>query len=205
MALSSQAHLGAQTGNKGLQDAMAGRQASSAPGFSVVATFLGAYLFLLIPASYLLLKKLDKRELAWFTAPALILGFTVLSYLIALATKGGGLTVNRVVVVEAQANTDQYAGYGQMTIYSPRRAAYDIALGPSGEAGRAYRAVAPAEVLEIASSALGDMTVEHDQTTKIRGAEVRLWDKRSFDCPVDAQLAVRSRSPRNGWTAIRSR
>ncbi len=186
--LSNMAHFGAQSGNKGLVDAMAGKQASSTPGFPIVATFLGAYLFLLIPASYLLLKKLDKRELAWFTAPGLILGFTVLSYLIALSIKGAALTINRVVVLEAQANTDQIAGYGQMTIYSPRRAGYDIALGPQGDAGRAYRAAVPAEIFEINSSALGDMTIEHDQTTKIRGAEVRLWDKRSFDCPVVTSL-----------------
>jgi len=46
----------------------------------------------------------------------------------------------------------------------------------------------PAEIFEISPSALSDMTVEHDQTTKIRGAEVRLWDKRSFDTPVFTSL-----------------
>ena len=60
--LSNHAHFGAQSGNKGLVDAMAGKQASSAPGFPIVAAFLGFYLILLIPGSYLLLKRLDKRE-----------------------------------------------------------------------------------------------------------------------------------------------
>jgi hypothetical protein len=186
--LSNQAHFGAQSGNKGLVDAMAGRQATSTPGFPVIATFLATYLILLVPGSYILLKKLDRRELAWFTAPCLVLGFTVVAYLIALSTKGSALTVNRVVVLEAQSNTDQVAAYGQMTLYSPRRAAYDIALGPPGDAGRAYHAVAPAEILEVSAANLGDMTVEHDQTTTIRGAEVRLWDKRSFDSPVLTSL-----------------
>jgi hypothetical protein len=153
-----------------------------------VASFLAIYLILLIPGSYLLLKKLDKRELAWFTAPGLVLGFTVVSYLIALSIKGAALTVNRVAVLETQANTDQVAGYGQMTIYSTKRASYDIALGPPGEAGRPYHSAVPAEIFEISASALSDMTVEHDQTTKIRGAEVRLWDKRSFDSPVFTNL-----------------
>lgn len=187
-SLAGQAHFGQQTGIKTLSDALAGKQASSSPPFAIVAWFLGMYIFLLIPASYWLLKKLDKRELAWFTAPALILGFTVVSYLIALTIKGAALTLNRVIVLETQANTDQVAGYGEMTIYSPRRANYDIALAPPGDLGRPYHTVVPGEVFEANEVASSDLTIEHDQTTKMINTQVNLWDKRSFDTPIITSL-----------------
>jgi len=186
--LTNNAHFGYESGNRALADAMAGQQASNSPPLAVIAAFLGCYLVLLIPASYLLLKKLDRRELAWFSAPGLVLVFSVIAYLIALSIKGAALTANRVVVLESQANTDQVAGYGQTTIYSPRRATYDIAFGAAGATERGSHAFTPAEVLELTPGALGDMTIENDQDAVIRGAEVRLWDKRSFDCPVVTSL-----------------
>jgi hypothetical protein len=168
-----------------LADALAGRQATSAPAFSTVAIFLGAYIFLLVPFSYFVLKKMDKREFAWITAPILIAGFTVVSYLIALSIKGGALTLNRAVVLETQANSDQVAGYGQMTLYSPRRAGYDIGFGDPDDPNNPYRSLAPGEVYTpLYQDIARELMIEHDKTTTIRGAEVKLWDKRSFDVPV---------------------
>ncbi len=179
----------AQTGMQPLADAMAGKQATNAPPMLVVTIFLAAYLILLVPVSYFILKKLDKRELAWFTSPLLILGFTVISYLIAVSIKGGDLTVNRVVVLETIAGSDQVAGYGQMTLYSPRRAGYDISMAPTTDPNSPFRTLIPAEVLAGGAAGLtGDLTVDLDTTAMLRGAEVRLWDKRSFDTPVAVNL-----------------
>ena len=176
-------------GGQMLADQLAGKQATNAPGFLTIALFLGAYLVLLIPGNYLILKKLDKREFAWFTAPLLILGFTVGSYVMALSIKGGLLTVNRAVVLETAANTDQVAGYGQMTVYSPRRSSYDIALGNPSDANSPYRDVVPSEIFNTNMQSLtGELTIDHDNTTVLRGTEVRLWDKRSFDTPVMTNL-----------------
>lgn len=178
----------AETGTQPLADAMAGKQATNAPPMLVVTIFLAAYLILLVPVSYFVLKRLDKRELAWFTSPLLILGFTVISYLIALSIKGGALTVNRVVVLETVAGSDQVAGYGQMTLYSPRRAAYDISMAPTTDPNSPYRTLIPSEILSGGVALAGDLTVDLDTTAMLRGAEVRLWDKRSFDTPVAANL-----------------
>ncbi len=172
-----------------LADAMAGKQATNAPPMLTVTIFMAAYLLLLVPVSYFILKKMDRRELAWFTSPLLILSFTVISYLIALSIKGGTLTVNRVVVLETAAGSDQVAGYGQMTLYSPRRAGYDISMAPAGDPNSPYRAMVPGEVLTGTVETLtGQLTVDMDTTAVMRGTEVRLWDKRSFDTPVAADL-----------------
>ncbi len=173
-----------QTSNLGLIDALSGKQATSTPGFFIIFVFLSSYLFLLVPVTYFILKKLDKREFAWVTHPILIVGFTFASYLIALGIKGGALTLNRAVVLETQANSDQIAGYGQMTLYSPRRTNYDLTFGAEGDTKNSYHTIVPDEAYN------GDgidksLTVENDaSSTSIRNKLVPLWDKRSFETPV---------------------
>jgi hypothetical protein len=189
-SLSARDVLAANTeGNRStmfLGDALAGKRATTAPPMIVIGIFCGAYLILLVPVNYFVLKKLDKREMTWITAPMLIAGFTVASYMIARSIKGGDLNVNSAVVLETQANTDQMAGYGQLTVYSPRRAAFDISFGAPDDVNNPYRALIPGEVFTTAAQSLGqDLTVESDQNgTVLRNTLIKLWDKRSFDTPV---------------------
>ncbi len=175
--------------SQNLVDAMAGKPAGNAPSFQTLAIFLGMYLILLIPVSGFVLKKLDRRELTWITAPCLIIGFSVASYLIARSLKGNALTLNRVAVIETTANSDQYAGTAQMSLYSPQHTEYDIEFGTSEGARNSYSGFSPSEIYSaMLSSASGSLTVEQDQTPAIRKADVRLWDKRSFGIPFSPSL-----------------
>lgn len=167
-----------------LSDALAGKQAASTPSFLTVSLFVGLYILLLVPVSYFILKKLDKRELAWITAPLLILGFTGASYAIAQSIKGGMLTVHRAVVFEGAANDNRFAGYAQMSLYSPARASYDITIN-----GSANAPLLPSEIFTSAyQNIVNELTVDQDKTTTLRNTAVRLWDKRSFDSPVFTSL-----------------
>ena len=138
---------------------------------------------LLIPVSYLVLKRMDKREMAWYTAPGLILGFTVISYIIALTIKGGSLSVNRAVVVEGQAGSPVFAGYGEFTLYSPRRTTYDLAVKSTSDAEAGQWDIVPNELSRVES--LGsELTLEQNGGTIMRGVPVGLWDKRSYELPL---------------------
>lgn len=174
--------------NSALADSLAGKQATNAPALSTVGGFIGLYILLLVPVSYIVLKKLDKREWSWITAPILIVGFSGVSYAIASNIKGGMLTVNSAVVYEGFANSDQWGGYAQMTLYSPKRAAYDISMG-APDANSPYADIAPSEVqASNFQNAVSDLTVAHDKTTTLKNTNVRLWDKRSFEVPVVEDL-----------------
>ena len=164
-------------------DALAGRRATSTPAFYTIAIFLAAYIILLVPVSYFILKRIDRRELAWYTAPALIAGFTLVSYIIAISIKGGSLTVNRAAVVEGQAGSPIYAGYGQFTVYSPKRSTYDVSLRTAGDTETGLHEVVPGELFH-AQSLGGEMVIEQDGGTVLRGLQIGLWDKKSFDMPV---------------------
>jgi hypothetical protein len=170
-----------------LADALAGKQATSLPDWRAIALFLAAYLFLLIPVNYLLLKKLDKRELAWVTIPLLIFGFTAAAYAMASAIKGHLLTVNRAVVVETFANSDQAAGFAQATLYSPDRAAYDITLAPTANAA-VPDLLLPQELLVWEQAATSNLTVDLDRQPILRNAAVRRWDTRRFATPISLSL-----------------
>ena len=177
-----------QNRNFSMIDALSGKQATSTPGFFIIFVFLSSYLLLLVPVTYFILKKLDKREYAWVTHPILIVGFTFASYVIALGIKGGALTLNRAVVLETQANSDQAAGYGQMTLYSPRRTNYDLTFGTEGDAKNSYHTIVPDEAYN-SDGIDKSLMVENDaSTTTIRNKLVPLWDKRSFETPVATDL-----------------
>ena len=172
-----------------MTDALAGQQAAQTVPFPLVTGFLFAYIVLIIPANYLILKKLDRRELAWVTAPALVFLFSGASYAVAHAIKGGNLTVNRAVVYEAFANTDAVTGQGQFTLYSPRRAAYDISIGDPGDAANPYRNILPTETTRSErSGGASDLTVARDASLTLKGVSVPIWDTRSFNLPVTGSL-----------------
>lgn len=173
-------------GGSMLADALAGVRALQAPPFGLLALFCGAYLILLVPVNYFILKKLDRRELTWITAPALIAAFTAGSYLFARSIKGGDLTAHRAVVLETSANSLQIAGTAMVTFYSPQRTAYNIAFGTSDSPDNPYRLLCPEEIGSGVMQNIGsDLDIYNDASgTTLRNTLIRLWDKRSFATPV---------------------
>ena len=172
-----------------MTDALAGKQAAQTVPFPLLSGFLILYIVLIVPVNYLVLKKLDRRELAWITAPALVFLFSGASYAAASAIKGGSLTVNRAVVYEMIANTDTATGYGQFTLYSPRRAAYAISIGDPNDSANPYRNTLPTETFRNGrASGPTDLTVRRDASTTLQNVAIPIWDTRSFSLPVSGSL-----------------
>ncbi|MBC7528908.1 MAG: hypothetical protein H7308_15340 [Chthonomonadaceae bacterium] len=110
-----------------LEDSLAGDSAAKTPPFGAVAGFVFLYIGLLVPANYLILKRLGKRELAWLTVPLLAVQFSGGAYVLGRTLKTSPMTANRVSVLETYANSkNDFAGYGQFSIYSDRRTKLQI-------------------------------------------------------------------------------
>jgi hypothetical protein len=97
------------------------------PAELLVAVIIG-YILLIGPVSYVVLRRLDRRELAWVTAPILVLVFSVGSYGIGASMKGSDIIVNEISVVRSTpsgtaASVSSYAG-----IFSPSRSTYDLTV-----------------------------------------------------------------------------
>ncbi len=105
-----------------LEDALAGAAAGKIPPFGVVAGFLLFYVGLLVPVNYLLLKRMDRRELAWVTVPLLAIQFSGGAYLMGRTLKTAPLTAHRFAIIETYVNTkNEFSGYGEFSLYSDRR------------------------------------------------------------------------------------
>ncbi|MEO7295725.1 MAG: hypothetical protein ABIZ57_06250, partial [Candidatus Limnocylindria bacterium] len=87
-----------------------------------------AYILLIGPISYIVLRRMDRRELAWVTAPLLVVLFTACSYGIGSSMKGSEVIVNQISLIRSSgagtaATVESYAG-----IFSPDRATYDLTV-----------------------------------------------------------------------------
>ncbi|MBC8101428.1 MAG: hypothetical protein H7Z41_02410 [Cytophagales bacterium] len=154
-----------------------------APPAGAIALFLGAYLVLLVPVNYLILKRLDRREWTWATVPILVTLFSVGAYGFGYAVKGTRMLQNTVTLCEMGANRGDAVVTASIGVFSPRRARYKLSpsapdttlWSPEGSPryGRRSEEYAPLEVVS-AGGAGGDGTVY------LRNAEVSMWSLRVF-------------------------
>jgi hypothetical protein len=97
------------------------------PPAELLLVVIVGYILLIGPISYLILRRIDRRELAWVTAPILIVLFSACSYGIGRSLKGSDVVVNQIAVVRTSPNgaaqVETYAG-----IFSPDRSTYDLTV-----------------------------------------------------------------------------
>jgi hypothetical protein len=122
----------------GVHNGYNAREAINAiPGLELPSTlqilgFMLAYTILIGPANYLLLRKLDRRELAWLTIPLLILTFSGCAYLTGFQIRGGKAIVHRLVVVSVPEGTTTGRVSAIVGLFSPRRTTYDVWVPGAG-------------------------------------------------------------------------
>ena len=96
------------------------------PSLLQIVGFLLAYIVLIGPVNYLVLRRLDRRELAWATIPALIVAFTVLAYLTGFQLRGRSPILHRLAVVMMPEVGDRARVSGLVGLFSPWRTRYDV-------------------------------------------------------------------------------
>jgi hypothetical protein len=96
------------------------------PGVTFVGLFLVAYIVALVPVNYYLLKRRDRRELAWVTTPLIILAFSGLAYAVGYGTKGGQVVLAQAGVVEASAGQTAAPSLTYLGLFSPGKTRYDL-------------------------------------------------------------------------------
>ncbi len=115
-----------------LAQAPAALSRAELPGFWVVAGFLIAYVIMLVPATYVFLRRGRRLELAWLTSPAIVLLFLLGAYGIGYTIRGGELLLVRAAVVEAGTGSARGQQVTYAGLFSPRRATFRIATSRPG-------------------------------------------------------------------------
>lgn len=151
------------------------------PAASSIAWFLALYVFFLVPVNYVVLRSVDRRELAWVTVPLIVLAFSTLSYAAAVRIKGTQLRDRQVAVVQGSDASPLARADSMLWVFSPRKASYSIA-------GRDARGGADASMVSAVyadgrrSDALDNSLLRQSSEAGIvvDGAPINMWDYKSF-------------------------
>lgn len=101
------------------------------PPITGMVALLGAYILLIGPLNYLVLRRLDRREWAWLTMPVLILAFTAGAFGFGAALRGNDVIVNEVAIVSGAPGATDGSAQVYVGIFSPSRGRYQVSV-PGG-------------------------------------------------------------------------
>jgi hypothetical protein len=96
------------------------------PPIGGLLVLLFGYIVLVGPVTYLVLKRIDRREWAWVTVPALIAVFTVGSFGIGALMRGSDTIVHEVGIVRGAPGTAAATIQSYLGIFSPSRTTYQV-------------------------------------------------------------------------------
>ena len=142
------------------------------PPVWVILTFLGAYVVVLVPANHYLLHRMGRRELAWLTTPVIVALFAVFAYALGYGIRGGALVLNRLSVIETEADAGLARGRGYVGIFSPGRKTYQFLLSGSAIGGRDL--VPPGQKTHTPAS------VYYGALPRIADVRMNMWTSRAF-------------------------
>jgi hypothetical protein len=101
------------------------------PPISGLLAVLVAYILLIGPVNYLILKRLDRREWAWVTMPILIVVFAAGAYAYGAALRGSDVIVNEIAIVRGAPGATEGAAQAYLGVFSPTRSVYQLSV-PGG-------------------------------------------------------------------------
>ena len=124
------------------------------PPITGLLALLIAYIVLIGPVNYLVLKRLDRREWAWITMPILIVVFAAGSYAYGAALRGSDVIVNEIAIVRGAPGATEGAAQAYLGVFSPSRSTYQVSV-PGGALlstsinGDMFGGVGSATVLDV--------------------------------------------------------
>jgi hypothetical protein len=98
------------------------------PPTSGLLVLIAAYILIIGPINYLVLRRMDRRELAWITMPVLVIGFSAAAFGYGALLRGTDVVINEISIVRGatgatEASADVYFG-----IFSPTRTTFQVEL-----------------------------------------------------------------------------
>jgi hypothetical protein len=96
------------------------------PPISGLLVLLGAYILIIGPINYLVLKRLDRRELAWVTMPVLVLTFAAAAFGYGALLRGTDVVINEVAIVRGAPDATEATANVYFGIFSPTRSTYRV-------------------------------------------------------------------------------
>ncbi len=158
------------------------------PSLNSITLFLIAYLVVLSPVNYLILKRIRRLELAWISTPIIVLLFTLGTYTVGYTMKGCQLGMDEAVIVEGSANSRYARVVASASLFSPARRSYELEISDP------FAISQPAHLQERGTP-VRVYVGEHNAIENVRMA---MWSTRTFESlsgtdlggPVKANLVL---------------
>ncbi|MDW8299395.1 MAG: hypothetical protein RML95_08645 [Anaerolineae bacterium] len=99
------------------------------PDVLQLGLFLLAYVAVIGPLNYLILRQLKRREWAWFTIPLIVVMTSVLYYVTGFNLRGTQAIINRMAVVQVWQGSERAQVDGVVGVLAPRRGIYSLSAG----------------------------------------------------------------------------
>ena len=96
------------------------------PPTSGLLVIIAAYILIIGPLNYLILRRLDRRELAWITMPVLVIGFAAAAFGYGSFLHGTDVVVNEVAIVRGAPDATEATAQVYFGIFSPTRSTYQV-------------------------------------------------------------------------------
>jgi hypothetical protein len=112
-----------------MRSALANLPSVAVPQLDQLVFLFAGYVLLVGPANYLVLRRLDRREWAWLTVPALVGAFTFGAFGLGITLRGTSVVINELAVVRGAAGSDHGLADAFVGVFSPNRASMDLRLG----------------------------------------------------------------------------
>jgi hypothetical protein len=147
------------------------------PPIGGLIVLLAIYIVLIGPVNYLVLRRIDRRELAWVTMPALIAVFAVGAYAYGALSRGSELIVNEAAIVRGAPETTEGMAQVYLGVFSPTRGIYQLEVPGGALLAAPYAAEffgssnASLDVLQGEPARVRDLSIGYANVTAVR-AEV---------------------------------
>jgi hypothetical protein len=100
------------------------------PSFGTLFFLMLAYILLIGPINFLVLRRFNRVELAWRTIPAIVLIFVVGTYGASFVVRGTKPELFQLSIVQSFEGHEQGLGTIHLGVFSPRRKSYSFQFAP---------------------------------------------------------------------------
>jgi hypothetical protein len=186
----------ASTDDSMLLNAVSQLPSLALPPITGLIALLGGYILLIGPINYLILRRLDKREWAWLTMPALIVVFAVGAYAFGAALRGSELIVNEVAIVRGAPSTTEGTAVAYLGVFSPSRGTFQVQV----PGGALLSTPANGDFFSGNGSAVTQLDILQGDPSRVRDLEVGFGSLRTIraESAVDVPLVQTDLRLENG-------
>jgi hypothetical protein len=158
------------------------------PPLGLLAGLVGAYIVLVGPVTYLVLRRLDRQSLGWVVVPAITALFAALTYGVGHAQRGGDVMLNQITLVEPIADAAVARVRSFVGVFSPQRRSYELLAAAPSTSAPLLRPISVQGPWDSAGGAAGGVFMQDVAAgAGAEGFEIAQWSMRALT--ADQMLA----------------